>query len=442
MKRGHAKKIAILGFGREGRSTLKFLKRMPEFRGAELWILDKNADTKIPRGLHARLGKNYLADLHDFDLVFRAPGIPYTLPSLIRARRRGVRFTSLMELFFTHCPAKIIGVTGTKGKGTTATLLCKILKAAGRDAYFAGNVGTPAIEIIQKLKKGSLVVLELSSFQLQGTKTSPPVALVLDVFPDHQDAHKNLKEYYEAKANIARFQKPHDAVFFFKNSRMSEWVARHGHGKKIAVDEHTFRRFGPETLKMPGFHNFKNAVMAATVARALGVPNHIIAKTAKAFPGNEHRLEFVRKIGGALFYNDSASTNPQTSVAAVKAFPGNPKVLIAGGKDKNLDYAPLAKVLRESRITRIILFGENKKKIERTLRPALKNSVSRAPIQLVSNLQAAVRAAYRAARSVRRAVKPPIVLFSPGAASFDQFENYADRGEQFKRLVRKLKEKN
>ena len=439
MEQGRARKIAILGFGREGRSTLKFLKRVPEFRGAEFWILDKDTKTKIPTGLRARLGKDYLARLEDFDLVFRAPGIPYALPALARARRRGTRFSSLMELFFTHCPAKIIGVTGTKGKGTTATLLYKMLKAAGRDVYFAGNVGTPALEILPKLKKGSLVVLELSSFQLQDLKTSPSVAVVLDVFPDHQDAHKDLKEYYEAKANIARFQKPHDAVFFFKNSRMSGWTARHGRGKKIVVDERAFRPFASDELAMPGYHNFKNAAMAATVARALGVPARIIAKTAMAFSGNEHRLEFVRKIGGALFYNDSASTNPQTSAAAVKAFPGNPKVLIAGGKDKKLDYASLAKALRESRITRIILLGENKKKIERTIRPALKTSVSRPPLQLVSDLQAAVRAAYRVARSVRRGAKPPVVLFSPGAASFDQFKNYADRGEQFKTLVRKLK---
>ena len=439
MKRTSAKKIAILGFGREGRSVLQFLRRAPEFRGAEIWVLDKDRHTEVPKGIRSLLGEKYLTHLGDFDVVFRSPGIPYTLPALVRAQRRGVRVTSLMELFFTHCPAPIVGVTGTKGKGTTATLLYKMLRAAGRDAYFAGNVGTPALAILPKLKTNSLVVLELSSFQLQGLAVSPHTAVILDVFPDHQDVHKNLKEYYGAKANIARFQTAQDRVFFFKNDRMSAWAARHGRGKKIAVDERAFRAFGPEDIAMPGFHNFKNAVMAATVARTLGVPGRIVIKTAKAFPGNEHRLEFVRKIRGALFYNDSASTNPETSAAAIKAFPGNPRVLIAGGKDKNLDYAPLAKALRESRTVRVILFGENKKKIARALKPALKTSISRAPLQMVPDLPAAVRAAVRAARAARHGTKPPVVLFSPGAASFDQFENYADRGAQFKRLVRKLK---
>lgn len=436
-------KIAIIGFGREGQSLLGFMKRRREFRGAEIWILDRNGRAKVPAGVHLRLGKNYLSRLEDFDLVFRSPGIPYALPALNGARRKGT-LTSLMALFFEYCPAKIIGITGTKGKGTTATLLYKIFTAAHRDVYFAGNVGTPALEILPRLKKNSLVILELSSFQLQDLKVSPHIAAVLDVFPDHQDAHKDLKEYYEAKANIARFQTPRDTVFFLKNNRMSGWVARHGRGKKIPVSENAFPRsaarggFRPEDLTMPGPHNFKNAVMAATVARALGAPNRIITKTVKAFPGNEHRLEFVRRAGGALYYNDSASTNPQTTAAAVNAFPGQPKILIAGGKDKGLDYAPLAKALRSARTLRVILFGENKNKIARALRSALKNSVARAPLQMVPNLKAAVRAAQGAARQVQHASKPPVILFSPGAASFDQFENYADRGKQFKALVRKL----
>ncbi len=344
-----------------------------------------------------------------------------------------------MELFFAHCPGHIIGITGTKGKGTTATLLYKIFKAARRDAYLAGNIGLPALEILPKLKHNSLVILELSSFQLHDLPVSPPVAVVLDVFPDHQDSHKNIKEYYEAKANIARFQRPKDKVFFLKQSRLSAAVARPGRGKKIAVDENSFSLFGPSDLRMPGTHNFKNAVMAATVARAEGVPDKVIKKIVAVFPGNEHRLEFVGRVGGALFYNDSASTNPQTSAAAVQAFPGHPKILIVGGKDKGLDYAPLAHALKGSRMVHVVLFGENKKKIARTVRPALKASIARPALQFVPDLQAAVRAAYHAARAVRKNANPPVVLFSPGAASFDMFKDYADRGAQFKALVRKLK---
>ncbi len=424
-------KVGLLGFGREGQSLLKFIRPKRGFRGAEIWVLDRNKATKVPKGISTRLGRNYLAHLEDFDLVLRSPGVPYMLPALVCARQKGVPFSSLMALFFEYCPAKIIGITGTKGKGTTATLLYKILKAVRRDAYFAGNVGTPALLILPKLKKNSLVILELSSFQLQDLKISPPIAVILDVFPDHQDAHKNLKEYYAAKTNIARFQSPRDKVFFFKNDRMSAWTARHGRGKKTAVDEKHFRLFAPEDLAMPGYHNFKNAVMAATVARALGVPNRVITHIAKSFPGNKHRLEFVRRVNGIAFYNDSASTNPQTTAAAVRAFPDHPKILIAGGKDKNLDYAPLARAFKGMYIARVVLFGENKKKIRRAIHAA--------NVGLAPNLQTAVRIAYHAARSMPRTDKLPVILFSPGAASFDQFNNYADRGEQFKTLVRKLK---
>ena len=434
-------KIAILGFGREGQSLLNFLKRRPEFRGAEIWILDKNRRTKIPGrsrahpSIRTRLGKRYLSHLHDFDLVFRSPGITYLLPALVRARRRGVPFTSLTALFFEYCPATIIGITGTKGKGTTATLLYKMLKAAHRDAYLAGNVGTPALNVLPKLKKKSLVVLELSSFQLQDLAASPSIAVVLEIFPDHQDAHKNIKEYYDAKANIARFQSPRDKVFFFKHDRMSARMARVGRGKKIAVSDMRFKLFAPEDLVMPGYHNFKNAVMAATVARVLGVPTATIIKMAKTFSGNEHRLEFVRRVRGVAFYNDSASTNPQTTAAAAQAFADHPIVLIAGGKDKGLDYAPLARALNKTHVVRVVLFGENREKIQRAIHTA--------NVGLAPNLRSAVRIAYHTARTVTTkqplSRKPPIVLFSPGAASFDQFKNYADRGAQFKGIARKLK---
>ncbi len=440
-------KVGLLGFGREGQSLLKFIKARRGFRGAEIWILDKNEAIKVPKGVRARLGRNYLARLEDFDLMLRSPGVPYMLPALVRARRRGVPFSSLMALFFEYCPAKIIGITGTKGKGTTATLLYKVLKAAHRDVYLAGNVGTPALEILPKLKKNSLVILELSSFQLQDLKTSPPIAVVLDTFPDHQDAHKNLKEYYGVKTNIARFQSPRDKIFFFKNNRRSAWTARHGRGKKTAVDEKRFGLFAPEDLAMPGYHNFKNAVMAVAVAHALGVPNRAITRVVKSFPGNEHRLEFVRKVNGIAFYNDSASTNPQTTAAAVRAFPDHPIVLIAGGRDKNLDYAPLARALKKTRVVRVVLFGQNRRKIWRAIKATREAPVRRAPdyraIELVPDLRAAAQAAYRAAEATAKkaltASKRPVVLFSPGAASFDQFKNYADRGEQFKTLVRKLK---
>jgi len=423
-------RIAILGFAREGKSILKFIEKDPRFEGAKIHILDKDRKIRVPKYCGKQIGKSYLSHLERFDLVFRSPGIPYNLPQLKKARRVGVRFSSLTKLFFESASrkgAKIIGVTGTKGKGTTSTLLYKILTAAKYPVVLAGNIGTPALNLLSKLKKNSWVVLELSSFQLQDLTLSPPVAIVLDVFPDHQDSHRNLGEYYESKANIARYQKRGDIIFFFEDNTLSRWVAKKSPGHKISVDKNKFSLFAEKDLKVKGSHNFRNAVMAATVAKRLGVPGTIIRKTIQRFSGLEHRLEFVRKTGNVSFYNDSASTNPQTSAAAIHSFPRGANILIAGGQDKGLDYKPLAQALKNSNTSLVILFGENKKKIEKALR------ASRVPLKLVSNLRRATRLARKAARKIENTPVP--VIFSPGAASFDMFKNYADRGNRFKKFV-------
>lgn len=360
--RGSKEKIAIAGFGREGKSVLKFfLRRNRQFlKKKEVWILDKNGKIKVPRGVNLQTGKNYLKNIAKFNIIFRTPGIPYNFPDLVRARQRGVQISSATKLFFEHVHSmpmtkkpKIIGITGTKGKGTTSTLLYKILKAGGRDVRLAGNIGKSMLGVIGKLKPKSTVILEMSSFQLQDLKISPAIAVILDIFPDHQDSHLSLKEYYDAKSSIVKNQKKRDFVFFFKNNGLSRRTAQKSKGKKIAIDEKTFKLFRQEDLKIRGYHNFKNAVMAATVAQTLGVPDGIIIKAVKSFRGTEHRLELARKIKirgkdgstAIYFYNDSASTNPQTSAAAIKSFPGFKKILMAGGQDKNLDYKPLAEAV-------------------------------------------------------------------------------------------------
>lgn len=463
------KKIAILGFAREGHSVLKFLKKDRNFRNAEVWVLDKNKKVKIPAGIKKITGLNYLKNLGDFDIIFRTPGIPYLLPEIQKAKKSGVKISSATNLFFERCPGTIVGITGTKGKGTTSTILYQILKAGGKKAFLAGNIGKPALDILSNAqinadgnadkrrykkisenlrsnqRKSAYVILELSSFQLQDIQKSPSVAAVLDVFPDHLDVHKNVNEYYEAKANIGRYQRPGDRIFFFGNSALSRKVANHGKGKKIAVDESSFNLFSPEDLQVKGMHNFKNAVMAATIAKSLGISDKTILKTVRKFRGTEHRLELVRKINKngkeIYFYNDSASTNPQTAAAAIEAFPNENKILIAGGQDKKLDYKPLAKALKSaSRRTGtelVVLFGENKNKIAKAI-SGIKNNELR--IVLVNTLSQAVKFAYKFAKRLSIIHNSSfIILFSPAATSFDMFENYADRGEKFKKIVKGLK---
>lgn len=429
-------KIAILGYGREGQSVLKYLFKHPEYRGAKITVLDKNPLPKLPAGISKQTGKNYLKGLRAFDLIFRSPGIPYTLPALARARKIGVTISSLTKLFFDEAPKitkNIIGITGTKGKGTTSTLLARMLAAGGKRVHLAGNIGAPALDMLPKLKKSDWVVLELSSFQLQDLEVSPHIAVILDMFPDHLDAHATLAEYYGAKANIARHQTKNDTVFYAAENKESLRAAKTSPGKKIAVSPKKFPLFSQKNLHIPGEHNFKNSVMAAAVAKTVGVPQRTIAETAKAFRGTEHRLELVKRTKSIALWNDSASTNPNTAAAALRAFAGEKNILIAGGQDKNLDYAPLAETLTSKECrngsTLVVLYGENKYKIKKALRKAC------AIIEITDDLRAALKFALHTAHLTRDHVN---IIFSPGATSFDMFKNYAHRGEEFKKLVKNL----
>lgn len=433
-------KIAILGFGREGRAVLEFIKKSPKYDFAEIWILDQSSKLKINSALKKRAsfpvksktGKNYLKTLNKFDLVFRSPGIPYNLPEIQQAIKNNVIFSSATKLFFENCSSRIIGITGTKGKGTTSTLLYEILKNSGFDVYLAGNIGKPALEILPQLKQHSIVVLELSSFQLQDSTISPSIAVVLNIFPDHLDTHLNFKEYLDAKTNIAKYQTGNNKLFYFKHNKYAAVIAKKGSAKKIPIFPEKFSLFKADQLKILGEHNWQNAVMAASVTKELGSPTDKIIKTVVNFTGLEHRLEFVYYWNGINFYNDSASTNPQTTMAAILSF-REPLILIAGGKDKGLNYKSLAQVIKKTSTKLIILFGENKHKIKKTLLPHLpKTGKRKIDVLLCENLKEAFK------KSVENAQSKDVIVFSPGAASFDIFKDYADRGRQFKELVNKL----
>ena len=441
-------KIAILGFAREGKSLLKFLKKSKRFRGAKISILDQrqhtNSATSPPVGgsgytnAPTRIfGKNYLDHLEHFDLIFRSPGIPYNLSQIQKAIKNGVKFSSATQLFFELCPARVIGITGTKGKGTTSTLLYKILKNCGFPVYLAGNIGKPALDLLPRLNKKSWVILELSSFQLQDLKNTPAhpkIAAILDIFPDHLDAHKNLKEYFTAKANLALHQKKNDAIFYFNDNPDSKKIARKSAGKKIGI---TGSPFGLR----------KNFVMAATIAAYLGCPQEKIIKTIKKFKGLEHRMELVRTVmvrqahhknkSKIYFYNDSAATNPLTTVAAIDHFHNQSLILIAGGRNKGLDYKILATAIRNAKkLKMVMLFGENKHEIKKYL-VGIKNKELR--IREEKNFETAVKVVYNFAKKSLIPNSSFIILFSPASASFDMFKDYADRGNQFKKIVKNLK---
>ncbi|MEK7552541.1 MAG: UDP-N-acetylmuramoyl-L-alanine--D-glutamate ligase, partial [Patescibacteria group bacterium] len=385
--------------------------------------------------LDQKQNPDYLKNLERFDLVFRSPGVPYNLPELVRARRRGIKFSSGTKLFFERCPATIIGITGTKGKGTVSTLLAEMLRAAGREVFLVGNIGLPAITVLSRVRPESLVVFELSSFQLQDLTVSPSHAVILDLFPDHQDSHRDLREYYRAKSNLVRFQKPSDSVFVFNDSPRARAMAKLSRGKKFLVTAEQERLLRPTDLLVTGPHHFRNAVMAAAVARKLNVSEASIKRVAKQFRGLEHRLELVKKIGPVSVYNDSAATNPGAAAAAVRSFPSANLILITGGQSKGLDYAPLVRAVKNSAVKLVILFGANRRELTRAFKPVTTRVVS------VTTLNEALAVAWSFVKnlSTREAGETAngsaVVLFAPGAASFDQFTDYAARGREFKRLV-------
>lgn len=428
-------KVGILGYGREGQATLAFLKKDKAYKKAEFFILDKSVPQKKVPGATIVAGENYLDNLQEFDIVFRTPGIPYLLPQIQKAKKDGVIISSLTKLFFERCPAQIIGVTGTKGKGTVATLIYNILKAAKKDAYLAGNIGVPALTILPKLKKTSIVALELSSFQLQDLEASPEVAVVLDMFPDHQDAHTSLKEYYGAKASITRYQNKTSGVFYYPDNTPSKTIAGKSAGKKVPVRATGFTLFTQPDLKIKGYHSFRNAVMAAHVARAADIGDEIIRKAITNFRGNEHRLEFVTTSNGINVYNDSASTTPDSSAAAIRAFPGEHLVIMLGGKDKNLDCTPLLRALQSKEakgVQAIVLVGENAGKVQAAL------STNPLPLFHCATLEEAVKKSYEILLADPMTIAKNII-YSPGATSFDMFKNYAERGTAFKNIVKSLK---
>jgi len=413
IKQLNNKKIAILGLGKEGLSTLKFLKK----HGIKYDILD------------AKFSKNYLNKIGEYDIIFRTPGFPRLHPALVRAEKDGVIISSHIKLFFDLCPAKVIGITGTKGKTTTTFLIYNILKNKfGKNVFIAGNFGEPALDILPKLNNKSLVVLELSSFQLQDLHKSPFIAVMTNISLDHMDpsgkfapsTHQNAKEYFGAKMNILKHQKPGD--FAIVNKSLKNKIKNIGNGKKIYPTPLSLE------TKLKGKHNLENIALAIEVGKNFKVPEEKILKAVKNFKGVEHRLEFVKKINGISFYNDSAATNPDATLAALKSFKELTH-LILGGSDKGLDYKNLAGYISRSKnLKTIALIGQLKEKLYRILKPKPKLEIKE-----FKSLKDAILTLYK------KADKNEIVLLSPAAASFDMFANYAERGDEFKKLVAKLK---
>jgi UDP-N-acetylmuramoylalanine--D-glutamate ligase len=424
------KKILIVGRGIEGNAAYKYLRK--HLPNSVIDIVDQKD------------GNNYLDKQKNYDIAVKSPGVK---PELIK-----IPYTTSTNIFLSNAKGKVIGVTGTKGKSTTSTLIYKMLRGSGINAYFGGNIGQSSLDFLDKLNDQSWTVLEMSSFQLQDLKIGPHIAVMLMIESEHLDYHKTFAAYIDAKRNIFRFQTPSDfavinrdylvshesdiftkgKVFNISRERKCEngsyvkddivWMSKDGRKEKIIdVDK----------IKLLGRHNLENVCAAVCAATIVGVSKASIRKVLSEFSGLEHRLEFVKDINGIRFYNDSLATIPQATIEALESLPET-ETLIAGGHDRGLDYLPLAQYLSNGQVKTLILFPPTGKRIWEEICKIVPEK-SRPEKFDVKTMEEAVRIA------IAKTLPGKICLLSPASASFGIFKDYKDRGEQFKREVLRLK---
>jgi len=401
------KKVAILGWGMDTQDVEPWLKT----QGVIATILDEKKDGK-PFG-----------DLSTYEVLVRSPGVYRYKNEIVEAEERGVIVTSKTKIFFDVFPGKIIGVTGTKGKGTTSTLIYQILKEAGREVILGGNVGMGLFD--KNWNSDTWAVVELSSFQLIDLHKSAHIGVVLMTTSDHLDWHKSGDEYVQAKGNLIRFQRGEDYAVVNKDYENSRKIGEMGMGKKIWVSGKDFS--GKAGLR--GQHNKENIAAAIAVSKIIGIEESVFLKVVSDFKGLEHRLEEVARVNGVTYFDDSFSTTPETTIAAIKSF-AEPMILIAGGSEKGSDFNELGRVIAESsNIKAVILIGEMAIRIEE----AIANNIGLVKlIRGCKSMQKIVAAASNAASP------GDVVVLSPACASFDMFKNYKERGDEFKKEVGKL----
>lgn len=448
------KKIAILGAGKEGMAMVRFLSDV----GAIIEIRDRNYDLRT-MNYELRTGSDYLQDLDQFDFIVRSPGIPWLTPEIQAARQKGVTVTSQTQIFFDLCPAHIIGVTGTKGKSTTASLIAHILKTAGRNVWLGGNIGESPIEWLDQLTVDDVVVLELSSFQLQGLTASPEVALVLDITTEHLDYHRDTAEYVEAKRQLVAHQKSANFAVFDADSLSIVHFAASTKAGTWWFSDHKYVNRGVrvktvdgrpnlilqneafeaticvcDQLTIKGPHNWRNAAAASTVAVIEQVPTKTVARALKNFEPLPHRLQELGVKQGRLWVDDSVSTAPDALIAALATYTDNSLVLIVGGSRKGYGFERLATEIVRRDVKVVVLIGDTAAEIGQEIKQAAA-ALNHQPPLLVGG---GVAMPDILAEALQHSKKGDTIIFSPACASFGLFKNVYDRAERFTAAFREL----
>jgi len=405
------KKILIFGFGREGQDTFKFLRKL--FPRKRIGIADRSDEIKKPdRNTVLHLGKNYLKALEKYDAVIKSPGIPFK----ILPRSAAKKIITQTEIFFNNCQGQIVGVTGTKGKSTTAALIYRILKDGKVKTYLAGNIGKPVLNLLFSDKPKNVYVYELSSHQLYNLRKSPHVAVFLNVYPEHLDYYKSFREYANAKANICRWQTEDDYLIYNSQDKIVKNIAKKSKAKKIQIK---------------GEYYELDEAAARAAARIFKIPGRTIDKSVKRFRHLPHRLELVGTFRGITFYNDALATIPEATISAINRLGDKAETIILGGFDRNIDFKKLAERVLSSKIKTMIFFPTTGEKIWRTI--VRQNNKGKREFNrfFVNSMEEAIKLAYQYTG------KGKICLLSTASASFGIFKDYKEKGDLFKKYARK-----
>ncbi|GCE21209.1 UDP-N-acetylmuramoylalanine--D-glutamate ligase [Dictyobacter kobayashii] len=420
------------------------LVRVTDMKSPEVLAPSVQALAGLP--IEFILGEHREEDFRWAEIVIRNPGVPWTSPYIRLAQEHGARIEMEIALFLLACPGRVIGITGTRGKTTTASLIYEILRASGAHTLIGGNVaGVETLSLLPQITPETLVVLELSSWQLEGLaphKISPSVAVMTNIYPDHLNTYTGMEDYAEAKANIFRHQKPDDvAVFNYDNP----WTRRFGdeapgqtwftsleRGGSFARNSTQVDPFIFIETPLAGRHNLENILLATTTARLLGVSDDVIAEAVRRFQGVPHRLEDVREVGGVRYINDSASTSPVAGQVALEAFDA-PIVLVTGGNTKHLPLEAWPERIVQRCRDVILLAGSGTDELVPAIQQEVQRQGASDPVRgIFTDYQQALAAAVQLARP------GDVFLFSPGFTSFGMFLNEFDRGDKFVAYVRAL----
>lgn len=435
------KRIAILGFGKEGKSTYHFLKKYG--KNLKITILDQNPIEIDDKEVEIVTGEDYLSHLENYDKIIKSPGI-----SLKDENKKPYqdKITSQLELLLEVNKENVIGVTGTKGKSTTSTLIYEVLKDQLKNVYLLGNIGTPVLDKIEDYDEKSTLVIEMSSHQLEFLKESPHIACILNLYEDHLDHDGTLEHYHQNKMNIWTHQTEKDyCIYASDNEYLRKYLEKNDTKNRIYTVRSDDKENGKNSTRvkenkvflneecvyvdddkrlLKGDHNLKNIMFALTVAKILGLDMEQAKKKIDSFAGLKYRMEYITTIKGVSYYNDTIATIPEATMNAIKTIP-NIKTLIVGGMDRGIDYEEFIDFLKASSLDTIICMPTTGMKIGKALESSNKKII------YVNTLEEAYQASKQETKSGTSC------LLSPAAASYEFFKNFEEKGKCFEELVRK-----